>query len=352
MNLQEILAAIRPINQQAAQEAKRRWDSIAKPLNSLGLLEQAVIRIAAMTGSSQVRLDRRGLVVMCADNGVVAEGVTQTGQEVTALVTENFYKGETSAAIMAKMANCDLIPVDIGVAREVAGEGLIHHKIAYGTGNIAQGPAMTRTQAVEAVEFGANLAYELAGQGYRILCTGEMGIGNTTTASAVTSVLLNLDPAQVTGRGAGLSSEGLSRKVQAIRRALKVNQPRSDDPLDLVAKVGGYDLAGLCGVFLGGALAGIPVVVDGFISGAAALLAVRLCPLVKGYLLASHCSAEPAGRYVLEALELEPVITAKMCLGEGTGAVALLPLLDLALGVYDGMSTFQEISMESYQPLD
>lgn len=351
MTIQEAIQAVGPIDEGAAARAKRRWDSIAKPLGSLGQLEQAVIQIAGITGSERVDLGKRAVVVMCADNGVVEEGVTQCDSSVTAVVTENFTSGATSVCCMARAAGCKVVPVDVGVAREVDGPGLIHHKLAFGTNNMTKGPAMMREQAAEAVEVGINVALGLADEGYRILATGEMGIGNTTTSSAVTSVFLGRDPAEVTGRGAGLSSEGLERKIRAIERAVLVNRPDPNDPLDVLSKVGGFDLAGLAGVFLGGAAARIPVLVDGFISAAAALTAIRLCPAVRPYLLASHVSREPAGRMLMRELELMPFLDAGMCLGEGTGAVAALPVLDLALAVYNEMTTFTETSIEEYQPL-
>ncbi len=344
-------ASIRPLDQRAMAEAKRRWDSIAHPLGSLGLLERDIIQIAGMTGSADVDLSRRAVVVMCADNGVVAEGVTQTGQEVTAIVTENMSKGDTSVCRMAKVAGAEVIPVDIGVAQPVTGERIRQSCVCRGTANMTQGPAMTREEAAKALLTGVSLVEELKKEGYQIFATGEMGIGNTTTASAVVSVLLGKDPLEVTGRGAGLSTEGLQRKIQAIRTAIAVNQPNPADPLDVLHKVGGLDIAGLAGVFLGGAIYRVPVLVDGFISSAAALLAASFCPLAKDYMLGSHASNEPAGRMMLEALGLTPFLYAGMCLGEGTGAVAVMPLLDMALSVYRGMATFDEIEVEAYQPL-
>ena len=331
--------------------AKARWDSIAKPLGSLGLLEEAVIRIAGIAGTPDPDLSRRAVVVMCADNGVVEEGVTQTGQEVTAVVTENMSAGDTSVCRMARLAGAEVIPVDIGVARPVSGPRILQKNIRRGTANMTRGPAMSREEAVRALLTGVDLVRELAGKGYGLLATGEMGIGNTTTASAVVSVLLGRSPAEVAGRGAGLSDEGLSRKVRAIETAIAVNRPGPSDPLDVLAKVGGLDLAGLAGVFLGGAVCRVPVLVDGFISAAAALLAGRLCPDAAGYMLGSHASAEPAGRMVLEELGLTPFLYAGMRLGEGTGAVAVMPLLDMGLAVYREMSTFEEIAIEAYQPL-
>ena len=349
--LEETLAAIVPADQAAMDAAWQRWDSIAKPLRSLGLLEEAVVRIAGMTGAPAVKLGRRAVIAMCADNGVVAQGVTQTGQEVTAIVTENMSTGDTSVCRMAAAAGAEVIPVDIGVARPVAGERIRQCNVRRGTADMTQGPAMTREEAVQAVETGIELVRELKDKGYGLIGTGEMGIGNTTTSSALASVFLNRPPEQVTGRGAGLSSAGLERKIKAIETAIQVNKPNPADPLDVLSKVGGLDLAGLCGVFLGGAACRIPVLVDGFISSAAALTAARLCPAAVDYMLGSHASNEPAGRMVLEELGLKPFLYANMCLGEGTGAAAVMPLLDMALAVYDGMTTFADEQIEAYQPL-
>ena len=310
-----------------------------------------MVQIAGITRDAQVSLKKRACVVFCADNGVVSEGVTQTGSEVTAVVAENFTRGETCACMMARVADCDLLPVDIGVSQDVQGD-LLRHKIAYGTGNIAVGPAMTREQALDALCFGIDLVGDLKQKGYRILATGEMGIGNTTTASAVASVLLGKPPASLTGRGAGLSSDGLQRKICAIERAIAVNQPDPADPIDVLSKVGGLDIAGLCGLFLGGAVHRLPVGVDGVISAAAALAAVRLCPAAAGYPLASHLPEEPAGRPLLDALGISPAISAGLRLGEGTGAIAMLPLLDMAAAVYCGMRTFEQIQIDGYQPLE
>lgn len=349
--LEETLAAIVPADRAAMDAAWQRWDSIAKPLRSLGLLEEAVVRIAGMTGAPAVKLGRRAVIAMCADNGVVAQGVTQTGQEVTAIVTENMSTGDTSVCRMAAAAGAEVIPVDIGVARPVAGERIRQYNIRRGTADMTQGPAMTREEAVKAVETGIQMVRELKDKGYGLIGTGEMGIGNTTTSSALASVFLNRPPEQVTGRGAGLSSAGLERKIKAIETAIQVNKPNPADPLDVLSKVGGLDLAGLCGVFLGGAACRIPVLVDGFISSAAALTAARLCPAAVDYMLGSHASNEPAGRMVLEELGLKPFLYANMCLGEGTGAAAVMPLLDMALAVYDGMTTFADEQIEAYQPL-
>ena len=349
--LSQLNTRIGPLDKNAMAEAQRRWDSIAHPLNSLGMLERDIIRIAGITGDPNVDLSKKAVVAMCADNGVVAEGVTQTGQEVTAIVTENMSKGDTSVCCMARIAGAEVIPVDIGVARPVTGENIRQCCVRRGTANMTKGPAMSREEAAKAVMTGILLVEELKQVGFRLLATGEMGIGNTTTSSAIVSVLLGKDPAEVTGRGAGLTSEGLERKINAIRTAIAVNQPDSADPLDVLHKVGGLDIAGLAGVFLGGAIHRVPVLVDGFISSAAALVAAAICPAAKDYMLASHASNEPAGRMVLETLGLTPFLHAGMCLGEGTGAVAVMPLLDMGAAVYREMCTFAATDIEAYEHL-
>ena len=351
MTLAEVVRSITPADQKAAAAAKARWDSIAKPLGSLGALENAVIRIAAMTGTPDVDISKRAVVVMCADNGVVAQGVTQTGQEVTAIVAENMSSGDTSVCAMARHAGAEVVPVDIGFATPLKGEKILQKNIRRGTADLTQGPAMTREEAERAVLTGVEIARDLCAKGVNLLGTGEMGIGNTTTSSAVASVFLDRPPVDMTGRGAGLSSEGLVRKIHAIETGIALNQPDPADPLDVVSKVGGLDLAGLAGVFLGGALCHMPVLVDGFISSVAALIAARLCPACTDYMLGSHASDEPASKLVLAELGLEPFLYAGMRLGEGTGAVAVMPLLDMGLAVYREMTTFEATDIEAYQPL-
>lgn len=349
--LLRLLESVTEPDEAAREAAARQWASCAKPLGSLGLLEEAVERIAALTGSSPVSLSPRALLVLCADNGVVAQGVTQTDSSVTAIVTQNLAKGRTSVCRMASVANCRVVPVDMGVLDFPETPGVLRRRTGNGTGDISLGPAMTRGQAAQALLTGIDLVREQREAGVRLLATGEMGIGNTTTSSAVASVLLARPVPEMTGRGAGLSGEGLRRKIRAIESAIRVNQPDPSNPLDVLAKLGGFDLAGMCGMFLGGALYGVPVLADGFISTVAALCAVRLCPKAKKAVFASHVSAEPAGRQVLDALGLPPLITAGMRLGEGTGAVAAIPLLDMALAVFAEGDTFEESGIEPYVPL-
>ena len=349
MTLEEAKKQIRPVDQEAVCAAQKRWDSIAKPLHSLGKMEKIVMQIAGITGSADVRLDKRALVAMCADNGVVEEGVTQTGQEVTAIVAENFLKGDTSACVMCRQCGTDVFPVDVGMASDTKVPSDL--KVMMGTRNMTKEPAMTYEEAVQGIEAGIEMVRRLKEQGYRLIATGEMGIGNTTTSSAVASVLLNRSVEEMTGRGAGLSGEGLKRKIDAIKRAVKLNEPDPFDPVDVLAKVGGLDIAGMAGVFMGGAVYRIPVVIDGFISCVAALVAQRISPLTKDYMIASHVSREPAAAMILEALEKEAVLHGEMCLGEGSGAVALFPFIDMGLAVYESMSTFEEIQVEQYEEL-
>lgn len=309
MTLEEAKKQIRPVDQEAVCAAQKRWDSIAKPLHSLGKMEKIVMQIAGITGSADVRLDKRALVAMCADNGVVEEGVTQTGQEVTAIVAENFLKGDTSACVMCRQCGTDVFPVDVGMASDTKVPSDL--KVMMGTRNMTKEPAMTYEEAVQGIEAGIEMVRRLKEQGYRLIATGEMGIGNTTTSSAVASVLLNRSVEEMTGRGAGLSGEGLKRKIDAIKRAVKLNEPDPFDPVDVLAKVGGLDIAGMAGVFMGGAVYRIPVVIDGFISCVAALVAQRISPLTKDYMIASHVSREPAAAMILEALEKKRCFTEK-----------------------------------------
>ena len=351
MELCKLIGAITPPDEGARAAAQQRWDACAKPLGSLGLLETAICDIAALTGSADVELSPRAVLVLCADNGVTAQGVTQTGSEVTAAVARQLALGRTAVCRMAVRADCRVVPVDLGIRDFPGCAGVLDRRVGNGTADFTEGPAMTREEAAAAILGGVALVRAEAERGTRLLAAGEMGIGNTTTASAVTTVLMGSDPEQVTGRGAGLSDEGLRRKLGAIRRGIEVNRPDADDALDVLAKLGGFDLAGLCGVFLGGALCRIPVLIDGFPSAAAALCAARLCPAAKKAMLASHVSAEPAGALLLRALEKQPLITAGLRLGEGSGAVAAMPLLDMALAVYRACYTFAEGGIEPYTRL-
>ena len=347
--LKEALRDVPGADEAARAAAHAHWARLAKPLGGLGALETLVEDAAALTGRETPDVSRRAALVLCADNGVVAQGVSQTGQEVTRAVAENLAMRRTSVCQMARTAHCDVLPVDMGMAGEPV-PGVRSCRIAAGTADFTQGPAMSRAEAVQAVGEGIALARELAEDGYRLIATGEMGIGNTTTSSAVAAVLLGEPVERMTGRGAGLSDAGLGRKLDAIRRGISRNRPNAEDALDVLGKLGGLDIAGLCGVFLGGARYRVPIVMDGFISGVAALCAVRLCPNAEAAIFASHASSEPAARRVMEALGKRPLITAGMHLGEGTGAVASIPLWDMALAVYQGCYSFAEGGIAPYTP--
>lgn len=351
MNIDEIISNILPGDENAMKEAYDRWMAIGKPLFSLGKLETVVTKMAGIKGTSDYNIEKKGLLIMCADNGVVEEGVTQTGQEVTAIVADNFTHHATSVCAMCDVAGVDVLPMDIGMAVDVPSVSKREHKVCYGTKNFAKEPAMTREEVCQALFVGMEAVRKCKEEGYDLLATGEMGIGNTTTSSAVASVLLGKDVEVMTGRGAGLSAEGLQRKIRVIKNAIKMHQPDPEDVVDILSKVGGLDIAGLAGVFLGGAIYHIPIIIDGFISSVAALCAVRMNAHTIDYMLASHVSKEPAGKLVLEALGLSPMLTCDMCLGEGSGAVAAIPVIEMGLSVYRQMGTFEDIQVERYQVL-
>lgn len=332
----------------AAALAKRRWDSIAKPLGSLGKLEEMVIKTAALTGGANVDISRRCVAMFCADNGVVAEGVTQTGSEVTAIVAANAAHGKSTVCAMARTVGAEVYPVDVGMLTRA--DGVADRHVADGTMNFTLGPAMTPEQAMRAIQAGIDAVKELAENNYRLIVTGEMGIGNTTTASAVAAVLTDTPIDEAVGRGAGLSDAGLMRKRSAIARGIAVNKPDKADAFDVLGKLGGFDMAAMAGAFIGGALYRVPTVIDGFISSAAALIAARLCPRCSIAMIPSHASAEPAAKRIMKELDLEPPLYADMRLGEGTGGVCIIPLMDMALSVYNTMATFEDINVDAYTP--
>ena len=360
--LRDIAARIAPPDEGARQAAVDKWNAVAKPIGSLALLEDAVTDIAALTGTKDVSIAKRAVVVICADNGVVAQGVSQCGAEVTRAVAVSLGKGVSSVCSMAHKQGIDVVAADFGMfdpstlpgcannpAFPSPVPGVLDRVVAQGTQDITCGPAMTREQALQAVNAGIDLVGDLKAQGYELLVSGEMGIGNTTTSSAMTAALLGLAVEDVTGRGAGLDDEGLQCKVEAIRRALEVNAPDPADVLDVLSKLGGFDIAGLAGLFIGGALHRVPVVIDGYISALSAYTASRLCPGCTQAMLASHMSAEPAARIIMAQLGLTAPIQAGLRLGEGTGGVCLVPLIDMALGLYNGI-TFDASNIDAYDP--
>lgn len=352
MTLQEAIKNIDELDKEAMDYTHARWNTLGKPLYSLGRLEELVTQFAGIYRDKNPHIGKKAVVVMAADNGVVAEGVTQTGQDVTKTVTENMTKNNATICIMSSMSGADVIPVDIGIATDCDNPGVLNRKIKYGTDNMAKGPAMTREEALRAIEVGISVVEDLKEKGYNLLATGEMGIGNTTTSSAVCAVLLEQSVERVTGKGAGLTSKDLEHKIDVIKHSIAINKVNRDDPLDVLSKVGGLDIAGLVGCFIGAAASNIPIFIDGFISSVAALLAVKIAPACETYLFPSHCSNEPAGRLVLDALQKEPYILANMCLGEGTGAVMGFTIADYAFKAYWELPSFEQTNFGTYEELD
>ena len=342
--LQAAIDTIRPADAGQIKKAKTHWDAIAKPLHGLGLLEDVIARMAGV--SPLRRENKKCTVSFCADNGVVAQGVTQTDSSVTAIVGGNMLTGKASVCCMSRVIGAEVLPVDAGMLTEV--EGMRSIKVAWGTKDLSREPAMTRQECLSVLLSGMDLAGELAGKGYTLLAAG---IGNTTTTSAVAAALLGRPAAEMTGKGAGLSNEGLAKKIAVIDRAIALHRPNPADPVDVIAKVGGFDIAAMTGFYLGCALHRVPAIMDGFISTVSALAAVRLCPAALDALTASHLSAEPGAGYVMEALGLAPLLQLGMALGEGTGAVSAMPLIDMALRVYFDMPSFDGIGIDAYQPL-
>ena len=345
--LQAAIEAVPPADEGRIKEAKSHWDAIAKPLHGLGLLEDVISRMAGVAPLH--REYKKCIVSFCADNGVVAQGVTQTDSGVTAIVAGNMLAGKASVCCMSRVAGAEMLPIDAGMLTEV--EGLRSIKTARGTRDLSREPAMTRRECLSVLLAGMDLAGELAEKGYTLLAAGEMGIGNTTTTSAVAAALLGRPAGEMTGKGAGLSDAGLAKKIAVIDAAIALHRPDPADPVDVISKVGGFDIAAMTGFYLGCALHRVPAIMDGFISTAAALAAVRLCPAVRDALTASHLSAEPGAGYVMESLGLTPLLRLGMALGEGTGAASVMPLIDMALRVYFDMPSFDGIGIDAYQPL-
>ena len=328
--------------------ARARWDAVAKPLHSLGLLEDMITAVAGMQGSGDISLAPRCVLIFCADHGIVAQGVSQTDQHVTALVAEAIARGTSNVSLMAGVSGTPVYAVDVGMAEDVPDPAVIRRKSVYGTRDMTLGPAMTRAQAEEAVQAGIDTVRDMHGKGFRMIAVGEMGIGNTSATAAVSCALLGMDVNEAVDRGAGLSDEGLVRKRAAVRKALELNRPDPGDPLDVLAKVGGLEICAMAGAFLGGMSCRVPMIIDGVIVQAAALAAARMCPEARAFMLASHMGHEIPARKIYEELDLKPVLFADLALGEGTGAAAVLPLLDMAQAVYAGDHTFRGLGMSAY----
>ena len=337
--LDALVREVLPLDRSAMTAAEEYQARLAKPPGSLGRLEGLSIQLAGITGHVHNALNKKQLLVFAADNGVVAEGVSSAPQSVTKQQTINLMRGKTGAAVLAKHFGCGLTVCDVGVNADIYESAVLNRKIAYGTQNICTGPAMTREQTLQAILTGAEIARTVDAD---VIGVGEMGIGNTTTSSAVLAVLLGADVEAVTGRGGGITEESFRKKKAVIRTAIEVNRPDRDDVVGVLSKVGGFDLAAMCGAFLGAAAARRPAVIDGLISAAAALCAVRLCPNVRGYLVPSHASFEIGYRLAMEAMDLRPLFDLGMRLGEGSGCPLAFQVLDAACAVMNNMASFDE----------
>lgn len=337
--IEALVRAVQPLDQKAMLAAEAHQARLAKPPGSLGRLEELSVQLAGITGKVHSELPRKQLLVFAADNGVVIEGVSSAPQSVTMQQTINLTRGKTGAAVLAKRFGCGLTVCDVGVNADICESAVLKRKIAYGTQNICAGPAMTREQALQAILTGAAVAENVDADAVGI---GEMGIGNTTTSSAMLAVLLGADVDKVTGRGGGITEESFRKKKAVIRTAIAVNRPNRNDVIDVLAKVGGFDLAAMCGAFLGAAASRRAAVIDGFISAVAALCAVRLCPLVRGYLIPSHASFEIGYRLAMEKLALRPLFDLGMRLGEGSGCPLAFQMLDAACAIMNNMASFDE----------
>ena len=331
------------------RQIKQNWDAIAKPLDSLGKFEPLTAKIGAVQRTAHPKADKNALLVFCADNGIVEEGVSQSDKSVTRICAENIAQGKTAAGIMARRSATDIIAVDIGIDSDEVLPGVLNRKIRKGTRNFLKDFAMTESETEKAVQTGIELVSRCKNQGYDILCVGEMGIGNTTTSAAVAALLLGKSAAELAGRGAGLSDEGLRRKISVIQQAVEKYAAFADEPLKVLSAVGGFDIAGMTGVCLGAKKYGVPVVLDGVISLVAALVAERTESGVADYLIPSHKSREPAAQLIMEELKLDAVLDADMALGEGSGAVLVLGILQTVIDVYEKSVPFADSGVEQYK---
>ncbi|WP_315122102.1 nicotinate-nucleotide--dimethylbenzimidazole phosphoribosyltransferase [uncultured Clostridium sp.] len=344
--LEKTLSSITEADKGAIKKAWERMDDLTKPIGSLGRLEEIAVKISGITGEVKNKIHKKNTIIMCADNGVWEEGVSACPQELTATITDNYTKGVTGIGVLSKNVNADICVVDIGVNADFNNPRIINRKIAYGTKNMAKGPAMSREEAIKAIEVGIEITDDLIKDGYDLLGTGEAGMCNTATSAAVISALGEIDSDLIVGKGSGLTEEGFLNKKNVIKRAIEINKPDVSDPIDVLSKVGGFDIAGLCGCFLSAAKNRVPIVIDGVISCAAALCAYRLNPNVKDYIFPSHMSAEAGAKYVMGEIGLKPCLDMEMRLGEGTGCPLQFSVIEAALAIMNDMVTLAEASIE------
>ena len=343
--LEESLKAIKPADEEAVKKAWERMDNLTKPIGSLGKLEEIAVKISGITGKVKNKINKKNTVIMCSDNGVWEEGVSACPQELTAIITDNYTKGVTGIGVLSKNVNADICVIDIGVNADFNNEKIINKKIAYGTKNMAKGPAMTREEAIQAIEVGIEIIDKLVEEGYDLFGTGEAGMCNTATSAAVISVISGIDSDVIVGKGSGLTDEGFLNKKRVVKQAIELNKPDKEDPIDTISKVGGFDIAGLCGCFIGAAKNRVPIVIDGIISSAAALCAYKLNPYIKDYMFPSHLASEKGAKYVMDEMGLKPCLDLEMRLGEGTGCPLQFSIIESALAIMNDMVTLQEASI-------
>lgn len=343
MNLNQWIASVRPLDETAMADARKRQAQLVKPPGSLGRLETLSVQLSGITGNVHNTIKKKHLLVFAADNGVAAEGVSSAPQSVTRMQTVNLTRHKTGASVLCKYFGCEITVCDVGVNADIQEPKVLNKKIAYGTQNIRRGPAMSRNQAIRAIMTGVELSQSTQAD---IVGIGEMGIGNTTTSAAVLSVLLDVDAETVTGRGGGITDDSFLQKKQVIRDAIAINQPDKNDPIDVLAKIGGFDLAAMCGAFIGCAATRRPVVIDGFISAVAALCAYKLCPNAVQYFIPSHASYEIGYQFAMDAMHLQPIFLLGMRLGEGSGCPLAFAVAEAACAVINDMATFQQAEID------
>ncbi len=352
MQLEDIVKQIKPLDEKARAAARTRQDSLIKPIGSLGKLEELSVRLAGITGDFSASFTKKAIVIMCADNGVYEEGVSPAPQVVTLMQAMNFQKGITGVGVLSKLSQSDLVVVDIGINSDAESEYFLNRKIRKGTHNLAKQPAMSREEALRAIDIGFEEVKKLHENGYSVVGTGEMGLGNTTTSSLVLMALTGCSVEETTGKGAGLTEEAFVHKKDVVRKAFEFHRPSADDPIGVLKKVGGFDIAGLVGVYLGAAYFRMPVVIDGVISAAAALLAFHLCNTVRDFMIPSHCSEEPGYAVAMKKLGMEPYFNLGMRLGEGSGCPLTFLLIDAAQNIINDMATFEQVAMDNSKMVD
>ncbi|WP_066634555.1 nicotinate-nucleotide--dimethylbenzimidazole phosphoribosyltransferase [Desulfolucanica intricata] len=343
--LQRVVEEIGDLNRDAMEKAQQRLDSLIKPPGSLGVLEEVAVRLAGITGNPRPEIKNKAVIVMAGDHGIYEEGVSAAPQEVTYQMLPAFVNGVNGIGVLARQAGARVVVVDVGVAVPVNYPGVLQKKVKAGTDNMTRGPAMTRDEAIMALEVGIDIACQEIERGAELLATGDMGIANTTPSTAILAVLGNLPVKDITGRGTLVNDEILNNKKKAIARAIEINKPDPEDPVDVLAKVGGLEIAGLAGMILGAASKRVPVLVDGYISSAAALIASRIAPKSKEFMLPSHLSGEKGHRLMLEVLGLKPMLHLNMRLGEGTGSALAMHIVEGALRILHEMASFDEANV-------